>query len=62
MDSALNKNGHYYPQVFWKSVETFKKNVIRHIIDDLESSCDDSDEEWIKATKLMFLETRILKM
>ena len=45
MDSALNKNGHYYPQVFWKSVETFKKNVIRHIIDDLESSCDDSDEE-----------------
>ena len=30
---------------FWKSINTLRKKVIRHIIDDLESSSDDSDEE-----------------
>ena len=34
LDSALNKGGNYYPQVFLKEC----KEVIRHIIDDLESS------------------------
>ena len=34
LDSALNKDGNYYPQVFLKDC----KEVIRHIIDDLESS------------------------
>ena len=34
LDSALNKDGNYYPQVFLKEC----KEVIRHIIDDLESS------------------------
>ena len=34
LDSALNKDGNYYPQVFLKEC----KEVIRHIIDDLEGS------------------------
>ena len=34
LDSAVNKDGNYYPQVFLKEC----KEVIRHIIDDLESS------------------------
>ena len=34
LDSTLNKDGNYYPQVFLKEC----KEVIRHIIDDLESS------------------------
>ena len=36
--------------------------MIRHIIDDLETSSDDSDEEEIKATRLMFFEKAIVKM
>ena len=42
-DSALNKDGKYYRQVFLKECKYIKKKVIRHIIDDLESSSDDSD-------------------
>ena len=64
MDSALNKDGNYYPLVIL-TCKDIKKKVIRHIIDHLESffdDSDDSDEEWIKAMKLMFLEERILKM
>ena len=44
------------------------EKVIRHIIDDFESSSDDSgdfddsDEEYTKAMKLMFLEKIILKI
>ena len=33
-----------------------KKTVISYIIDDLESFSDDSDEEQIKAMRLMFFE------
>ena len=45
-DSALNKDGNYYPQMFLKKRKyTEKEKVIRHIIDDLESSSGDSDEE-----------------
>ena len=36
MDFVLKKDEIYYPQVFLK--------VFRHIIDDLESSFDDSDD------------------
>ena len=36
--------------------------MIRHIIDDLESSSDDSDEKLIKAIRLMFFEGAIFKM
>ena len=44
LDSALNKDENYYSQIFLKECEYIKKNEIRHIIDDLESSFDDSDE------------------
>ena len=49
---------------FQKSVNAFRK-VIRHIINDLESSSDDSDdsdEKWMKAVRLMFFEKVIFKM
>ena len=45
LDSALSKDGNYYSQVFLKKCKYIEKIVIRHIIDDLESSSDDSDEE-----------------
>ena len=50
-DSALNNDGNYYPQVCLKKCKYIKKKIVRHIIDDLESSFssddddDDSDEE-----------------
>ena len=53
MDPALNKDGIYYPQVFLKECKYIKKKVIRHIIDDLESS---SDKEQINAMRLMLFE------
>ena len=64
-NSVLKKDGNYYPQVFLKAFKYIKKKVTRHIIEDLESSSDDSDDsdkEYIKAVKLMFLEKTILKM
>ena len=33
-----------YPQVFLKECKFIKKKVIRHIIDDLESTSDDSND------------------
>ena len=45
LDSALKKDDSYYPQVFLKECKYIEKNVVRHIIDDLESSSYDSDEE-----------------
>ena len=47
LDSALKKDENYYPQLFLKECKYIKKKVTRHIIDDLESSSDDSDEEWM---------------
>ena len=47
LDSALNKDGNYSPNVFLKECKYIEKKVIRHIIDVLESSSDgshDSDE------------------
>ena len=40
LDSALNKEGNYYPQVFLKECKYIKKIEIREIIDDLESCSD----------------------
>ena len=48
LDSALNKDGNYYVQVFLKECKYIKKKVIRHVINGLESCSDgsnDSDEE-----------------
>ena len=45
LDSALNKDGNYYPKVFLKECKHIDKKVIRYIIHDLDSSSDDSDEE-----------------
>ena len=44
LDSALNKDKIYYPQMVLKECEYITKNVIRHIIDDLENSSYDSDD------------------
>ena len=41
LDSALKKDGNYYPQVFLKKCKYIEKKVVRHIIDDIESSSDD---------------------
>ena len=42
--SALEKDENYYPPVFLKQCKYIKKKLIRHTIDDLESSSDDSDD------------------
>ena len=55
MDSALKKNENYYLQVVLQECKYIEKKLIRHITDDLESSSDDSDEEYIKAIRLVFL-------
>ena len=44
LDSALKKDEKCFPQVFLKERKGINKKVIRHIIDDLESSSDDSDD------------------
>ena len=61
LDSALRKDENYYPQVFLKEFKYIEKGVLRHIINDLQSSSDDSDEELIKDVKLMFLEKIIFE-
>ena len=45
LDSALNKDGNYYPQVFLKNCKYIKKKVIWYISDNLSysSSSDESD-------------------
>ena len=45
LDSALKKDDNYYPKVFLKECNYIEKKVVKHIIDDLESSSDDFDEE-----------------
>ena len=44
MDSALENDKNYYPQVFLKVQTHWKKKVIKHITDDLEIYSDDSDD------------------
>ena len=59
LDFDLKRDGSYYHQVFLKECKYIKKKVIRHIIDDLGSSSndsDDSDEEQINSMRLMFFE------
>ena len=43
LDSALKKDENYYSQAFFRENKYIEKKVVRHIIDDLESSSDDSD-------------------
>ena len=51
LDYALKKDYNYYLQVSLKEFKYIEKKLVRHIIDDLESSSDDfndsddSDEE-----------------
>ena len=45
LDSALKKNENYHLQLFSKVCKHIEKKVIRHNIDDLESSSDDFGEE-----------------
>ena len=50
LDSAAKKHENYYPQVFLKECKYIKKKLISHMIDDIESSSDDShdsDEEYL---------------
>ena len=44
LDSALKKNDIFYPQVFLKECKYIEEKVTRYIIDDIESSFDDSDD------------------
>ena len=48
LNFALKNDENYHPQMFLKECKYIKKKLIRHIIDDLESSSDysgDFDEE-----------------
>ena len=47
LDCTLNKNDNYYLQFFLKEYKYIEEKVIRHIVDDLESSSNDSGEEQI---------------
>ena len=42
LDSALNKDGNYYPQVFLKECKDIKKKEIRYITDDLKNCSNNS--------------------
>ena len=52
LDSALNKDETYYPQVIFKESKYIKKSFSRHIIVGLESSSDDSDDSYENRLKL----------
>ena len=45
LDSAVKKDEDYYLQLTLKEYKFILKKIIRHIIDDIGSSSDDSDEE-----------------
>ena len=49
--------------MFLKEYKNLLKKVIRHINENLSglSYSDDSDDEWVKAMKLMFFENIFLK-
>ena len=42
MNFALIKDENYYSQVFLKECKYIEKKVVGHVIDDFESSSDDS--------------------
>ena len=49
LDSALNKDGNYYPQAFLKEYKYTEKKVIRHINDNLSDfSSDDNSDDYMK--------------
>ena len=56
LDSALKKDENWYMQSFLKECKNIKVKLIGHIINDLESSSDDSHEESIQGMGLMFFE------
>ena len=45
LQSALNKDGNYFPQVFLKECKYIKKKVTKNTIEDLECSSGDSEVE-----------------
>ena len=53
----LKKDENCYPQVFLKECSCIEK-LILHGIDDFESSSDDSDEEQIKAVRVIYFSER----
>ena len=52
------KDHNYYPQMSLKECKYIERKVVRHIHDNLSyfSSSDESDEEYIKAVRLMIFE------
>ena len=44
LDSAIKKDEDYYSQVFLKECKYIEEEGVRHIINDLESSDDDSND------------------
>ena len=59
LDFALKKGDSYYLQVFLKECRYIEKKVVRHIHDNLSGfsySSDESDEEYIKAIRLIIFE------
>ena len=61
---TLKKDDNYYLQVFLKGCKYIEKKVIRHINDNLNDFpySDESNDEQIKAIRLMVFERTILKM
>ena len=44
LDSALKKDGNYYPQMFLIECKYIEKKVVRHITKDIESFSSDSND------------------
>ena len=61
LESALKKDENYSPQVFLKECKYIEKNVVRYINDNLSdfSYSGESDEEQIRAIRLMIFEITI---
>ena len=64
LDSSLKKDKNFCPQVFLKECNALRKKVSRHINDNFSdfSSSGESNEEQIKAIRLMVFERTILNM
>ena len=57
MDTALNKDGNYYPQVFLKNVNISRKKVVGHIHDNLGDffySLAESEKKKLELVRLVF--------
>ena len=53
LDSAFNKDGNYYPQIFLKECKYIVKKVIRHINDNLFDFSSDDDSDYDDVFPLM---------